>query len=114
MKYNKSEIMKKAWNIFRSTKHSFSESLRRAWAWAKSLVPNEVRYAIPDWFMNKNMDKVTTAHLVCFQTFDKYAIKKETEKAYYVELDMMTREGFESKYTKKIWVPKSILRQYLV
>lgn len=41
MKYNKSEIMKAAWNLYRMfqkcvTKLSFSECLRRAWANAKN------------------------------------------------------------------------------
>jgi hypothetical protein len=112
MKYNKSEIMKKAWNIFRSTKHSFSESLKRAWA--KSLDPSTVRYAIPDWFMNKNIDKFVTTNLITSQYFGEVNILKETEKAFYVELEMVTRTGFDSRYTRKTWVPKSILRQYLV
>lgn len=43
MKYNKSEIMKKAWNLFRMSKKwttplSFSECLCRAWERAKKAI----------------------------------------------------------------------------
>ena len=33
--YNKSEIMKKAWNMFRSLAISFADALRKAWNDAK-------------------------------------------------------------------------------
>lgn len=114
MKYNKSEIMKKAWNIFRSTKKTFSESLKEAWKKAKEIVKRmtEKRYMIPDWFMNRNYEKVTTAHCKCYQTFGKEDIKKETEKAFFVELGMMTKSGHDTNYSKKIWVPKSIVEEY--
>lgn len=36
MKYNRSEIMRKAWQIFRKLGISFSESLHRAWQSAKA------------------------------------------------------------------------------
>ena len=36
MKYNKSEIMKRAWEIFRSERMSFSTALKRAWSEAKA------------------------------------------------------------------------------
>lgn len=36
--YRMSEIMRQAWVIFRTTKHSFSESLKKAWASAKSVM----------------------------------------------------------------------------
>lgn len=108
MMYNKSEIMKKAWSIFKSTKKTFSEALKESWKRAKE----SVRYVIPDWFMNKNLDKVTTAHCICYQSFDASDIVKETEKAYLVELEMQTRSGYETYYTKKIWVPKSIILKH--
>lgn len=114
MKYNKSEIMKKAWNIFRSTRRTFSESLKESWRQAKEVVKTEIRYMIPDWFMNKNLDKVTTTHCECYQTFDKNDIVKETEKALCVALPMMTRSGHDTNYTKNVWVPKSIIEEYNV
>lgn len=112
--YNKSEIMKRAWNIFRSTKNTFSECLKRAWAWAKSVVCNEIRYKIADWFMNKNYDNFTTQHLRAFQSFGAAQIKKETEKAWQVELETQTFDGFESKYTLTRWIPKSVVSAYCV
>ena len=36
MKYNKSEIMKKAWGIFKSAQNSFSDCLREAWKIVKA------------------------------------------------------------------------------
>lgn len=36
--YRMSEIMKQAWVIFRTTKKNFSESLKAAWATAKSVM----------------------------------------------------------------------------
>lgn len=112
MKYNKSEIMKKAWNIFRSTKKTFSESLKEAWRQAKEATKTVIRYLIPDWFMNKNYEKVTTAHCRCYQTFSSDDIIKETEKAFCVELGMMTKSGSDTNYTKKLWIPKSIVEKY--
>lgn len=113
-RYNLSAIMKKAWNIFRSTKLTFSEALKKSWAYAKESVLKEVRYQIADWFMNKNLDKVTSAHCYCCQTFGKSDILKETDKAMYVRLDMLTNSGFETRYTRNIWVPKSVVSEYLV
>lgn len=45
MKYNKSEIMKNAWNLFKRFQNwadplSFSECLRRAWNAAKQFIEN--------------------------------------------------------------------------
>lgn len=36
MKYNKSEIMKKAWELNKTTNHTFSICLKKAWAEAKN------------------------------------------------------------------------------
>ena len=36
--YNLSNIMKKAWSLFRATSKSFAECLKRAWADAKAFV----------------------------------------------------------------------------
>lgn len=112
MKYNKSEIMKKAWSIFKSTKKSFSEALKKAWKYAKEAAKTTIRYQIPDWFMNKNLDKVTTLHCRCYQTFAKEDIIKESEKALFVSLGMMTNSGYDTNYSKKVWIPKSIIEKY--
>ena len=34
-RYNKSEIMKHAWRLFRAGLKTWSEALRKAWYWAK-------------------------------------------------------------------------------
>lgn len=43
MKYNLSEIMHRAWAIFRKRKTTFSEALHRAWQAAKSAPSNRQR-----------------------------------------------------------------------
>lgn len=48
MTYNKSEIMKAAWNLYKTaqkwvSKLSFSECLRRAWANAKKVAANSAK-----------------------------------------------------------------------
>ena len=112
-KYNMSEIFKKAWNIVKNNGKTMSEALKAAWKWAKTTVSAvEKRYQIKDWFMNKNLDKVTSAHMRCVQFFGKENIIKETEKALYVELEMITNFGADTKYTRKIWVPKSCVEEY--
>ena len=111
--YNMSEIFKKAWNIVKNNGKTMSEALKAAWEWAKATVSAaEKRYQIKDWFMNKNLDKVTSAHMRCIQFFGKENIIKETEKALYVELEMITNFGADTKYTRKIWVPKSCVEEY--
>lgn len=41
MKFNKSEIMHKAWELFRKYEISFAEALHRAWQVVKSVPANE-------------------------------------------------------------------------
>ena len=43
MKYDLSQIMKKAWEIFRKVKITFAEALHRAWLSAKALEINQKR-----------------------------------------------------------------------
>lgn len=43
MKYNLSEIMHRAWAIFRKRKTTFAEALHRAWQAAKATPENEQR-----------------------------------------------------------------------
>lgn len=45
MKFNLSEIMRKAWELFRKLEITFSEALRRSWAAAKARPINEARIA---------------------------------------------------------------------
>lgn len=53
MKYNKSEIMKAAWNLYKMAQKwvnslSFSECLRRAWANAKTAIVNSKKILSDD------------------------------------------------------------------
>ena len=43
MKYNLSQIMKKAWELFRKGKITFAEALHRAWLSAKAVTINQKR-----------------------------------------------------------------------
>lgn len=43
MRYNLSQIMKKAWELFRKTEIAFSEALHRAWLSAKAVEINQKR-----------------------------------------------------------------------
>ena len=43
MKYNLSQIMKKAWELFRKGKITFAEALHRAWLSAKAVTINQER-----------------------------------------------------------------------
>ena len=43
MKYNLSQIMKKAWELFRKGKVTFAEALHRAWLSAKAVTINQKR-----------------------------------------------------------------------
>ena len=46
MKYNLSQIMKKAWELFRKGKVTFAEALHRAWLSAKAVTINQKRIEI--------------------------------------------------------------------
>lgn len=115
MRYNRSDIMRRAWNLFRSNKNitTFAEGLKKAWAEAKAVVPQNERFAIAGWWMNRNYDKVSTAHCQCYDTFEASEIVKETEKAMCVELGMRTKAGVDTAYVKTVWVPKSVVSTYL-
>lgn len=43
MQYNLSQIMKKAWELFRKAEITFSEALHRAWLSAKAVEINQKR-----------------------------------------------------------------------
>ena len=48
MKYNLSQIMKKAWELFRKAEITFSEALHRAWLSAKAIEINQNRIEL-EW-----------------------------------------------------------------
>lgn len=114
MRYNMSEIMKRAWNLFKSNANikSLSEGLKKAWAEAKGAVSSLIRYRVKEWFYNKNEDSFTTDHCVAYPTFYNDEIVKETEKALCIKFDLFTKGGAETKYTKNIWVPKSCVEAF--
>ena len=113
MKETLRKVMKRAWEIKReNARNIFGLCLKMAWAEIRETATT-IGYQIADWFMNKNLEKVTTEHLSCYSNFFKRDILKETEKAYYVELPMMVKgSGAESRYTRKLWVPKSVVSTY--
>lgn len=47
-KYNKSEIMKKAWEILRKLKNTLSEALKISWVLAKKAVSLKEEYDRPE------------------------------------------------------------------
>lgn len=114
-KYNKSEIFKAAWKMVREFVVSLSEALKKAWEDAKKKNSTN-RFRIKDWFFNKYFtEKFTTAHCECFSDFYSHNVLKETEKAIFVELDMMvSATGYDTSYTKKVWIPKSAVEIHAV
>lgn len=93
MKYNKSDIMSRAWSIRRMTGCTMSTALKQSWAQAKSPV-----YSIKGWFMTKNFDPSERLAIVGVTP----ELRRETEKA--VQL------CWDTNYGKIVrWVPKSCL-----
>ena len=94
MKYNKSEIMKAAWNLVKTAGMTISAALKSAWASAKS--PLKQLY-IKEWFANKVANEIKhNLHNAMI-----FAVLKETAKAYYVML------AIEPHCTRCTWIPKS-------
>lgn len=73
----------------------------------------EEKLYVADWFYTKNQDSFYngTGHLVATNTgFSKDWIVKETEKAVCVEFPLVNTRSYEdSVYTKKVWLPKSVV-----
>ena len=113
-KYNLSEIMKRAWRMFKGvTKCSFDECLKKAWTEAKEATKVTVRYAVKAWFYNKLKEEKRNGSWIVYSTFGKEDIIKESEKAIYVEMGVYNAStGSESVYTKKCWIPKSCIEEY--
>jgi hypothetical protein len=99
-KYNKSEIMKNAWSLKRTSSNSFAECLKRAWELAKSAV-SEFRFTkIAPWFLKK-MDSVSYMALESGIAIDDIKLERETEKAIQISTEW---NGFR----KMMWFPKSV------
>lgn len=113
----KSELFKKAHEMTRTTIAKLGGNYLVTFAQAlKELYKNAVktvRFQIKTWFLNKNADKLTTAHCHVSPYFGKEDIVKETEKAYQVNLELVTNStGADTAYTKLVWVPKSCVETY--
>ena len=92
-KYNLSEIMKHAWELFKddSIKLSFSECLRASW----KIVD------MAKWFVKK-LDAVSFMAIDSGMAVNDIILEKETEKAV-----MLSTEW--NGYRKLIWIPKSVI-----
>lgn len=105
-------IFAKAWEVAREgaskfggkVSEYFAFALREAWAEAKKAI----KVAIPKWFMEKNKNFEST-HCQCVSFFGLADISRETEQAILVKLPMITKTGFQTKFAKAVWIPKTIL-----
>lgn len=85
MKYNKSDIMKKAWEIKRKSGNTFSASLKMAWSLAKAILTMKKEDYVEDgtvdvrfWFnYGKARAYITRSWVSNFQN----------KKGYYVDLE---------------------------
>ena len=115
MRYNRAEIMKKAWEVYKSQNFnykknlwSFAKCLKEAWKVAKEEVrrnsssvekketSKEIK-AVADWFLKKNFDQ-NERYVISLA--DMKAIK-ETSKAYFI--NAVSDFGAIS-----FWCPKSV------
>ena len=109
---NKKDIFKKAWKTAKdaaakfqtgNARSYFAESLRLAWAEAKTLLKQaaEKTFRIPGWFAaKKRIDPL----------FRESQIKRMTEKAVLVQGISLSRGKPDIRDTG-VWIPKSILLQ---
>lgn len=96
--YNKSQIMKRAWQIKKSERSSMSYALKKSWSEAKNPV---VLFVMKDWFANKLANEIK--HNIC--SADIFAILKETEKAVYAMISLSANRS------KCVWIPKSCIEK---
>lgn len=110
MKYNKSEIMKKAWFYVKKTGCCMSAALTCAWSEARQaikvasqkIIGKHIQILeIKKWFLKK-MDAVTFMALECGIWIDDIVLEKETKKAIQISTEW-------NGYKKKIWMPKSVV-----
>lgn len=107
-KYNLSEIMKHAWELFRdsSIKLSFAECLKASWKQAKKTADKEVKKNIvivdmAKWFVKK-LDAVSFMALESGIAVNDIVLEKETEKAVMISTEW-------NGYRKAMWIPKSLI-----
>lgn len=115
MRYNRAEIMKKAWEVYKSQNFNykknlwnFAKCLKEAWKAAKAEVrrnsssvekketSKEIK-AVADWFLKKNFDQ-NERYVISLA--DMKAIK-ETSKAYFIN-------AVSDFGTISFWCPKSV------
>lgn len=106
MKYNLSDIFKKAWKIVKNNGKSMSEALKEAWRAAKNTKKKLVNVNWELWFINKHPALCAAA---CNPTYT-YEIVKETEKAVLFKLDSEERSPLKCDWFQ--WVPKSAMRNF--
>lgn len=117
---DKAELFRRAHKMTNAAIAKFGGNYRVTFGCALSNLWKEVSeeaktvgYQIKAWFLNKNADKFTTAHCHVSRYFSKEDIIKETEKAYQVNLELVTNStGADTTYTKLVWVPKSCVEAY--
>lgn len=84
MKYNKSEIMKRAWEISRKLNNTFSEALKMSWKLAKTERELKERHCEPEGKVTFNLwanyDKVR-AYYKC-----DWRSKYQNNKGNYIDL----------------------------
>ena len=82
MKYNLSQIMKKAWELFRKGKVTFAEALHRAWLSAKAVTINQKR--IEDAKAAAGVEEETNTWSEWKMFFVKYfSLKKASEFPFF-------------------------------
>lgn len=91
MKYNKSEIFKRAWSMVKEMAITMSEALKRAWAEAKDTVGALVEY------LKKNLEEMTYNHYhISLGMERKVSVKKwekNGSKRMYLNIDCYTLAG---------------------
>ena len=105
---NRSEIMKRAWNLYRSNKavDSFAAALRKAWAeYKEAHKPVEAKAQVKDWFFGTLASELNLGRVAYIVPF---AFCKESEKAMYVIFN--TGSDSTGKARRRAhWIPKSAI-----
>lgn len=89
--YNLREIMQQAWVIFRTSKKSFSESLKKAWARAKSVMQDILA-----------VEEQAAEQKALFQAYKAKIGKASTEEEMEAILDDALDHDIEPKYYSKL------------
>ena len=112
MKYNKSEIMKNAWNLVKTMKITMSAALRKAWAAARN-IDTRAFMMIKGWFFNKI--NAEAARYNVFMDMERIGdsvkvvaeVLRETEKAVYCHIESGSVVGSYKGWNT--WIPKSCI-----